>query len=374
MDPAAPTGWGPTKGELARARDLVAAMPMRAQVAEVLMPGFWGHDATTPTVAEKSQNRAMHGVDTPAEAVTTDAFGGVFLRPEVISDADQVRGLAVGLHEVGDRPDGLPMLVSIDQEGGVVQRLKVGVDAVPSAASIGAKDDPAYARKVARANGSTLRGLGVTMVMAPIADVDPDGTSVMGSRTYSPDRAVAARMVSATVLGYLEAGVIPAVKHFPGLGTVTGDSHHSLPKQPKSLGELRRTDLVTFEAAIKAGAPVIMTGHVAVEALDPGTPASISPKVLQGLLRDTLGFQGVAVTDSQGMGPINGPFNSGEGAVLSLLAGNDLVLNSPYPGRARRAVAAAVRSGRLPASRVAEAAARVLALRIYQQRIASAAG
>jgi beta-N-acetylhexosaminidase len=349
-------------------------MTVPQQASTVLMPGFWGYDGLDPTSAEAAQNRVMHGVDSAAQALHAHAFGGVFLRPEVIADADQVDRLAGELHDVGDQPDGLPLLVSIDQEGGVVQRLKVGVDVVPSAASVGAVGDPAYARKVARANGRTLRRLGVTMVMAPVADVDPDGSSVMGSRTYSPDRKVAAAMVTATVQGYLDAGIIPAVKHFPGLGTVTGDSHHSLPEQAKSLAQLRRTDLVTFEAAIKAGAPVIMTGHVAVDAIEPGMPASISKGVVQGLLRDTLGFHGVAVTDSQGMGPINGPYNSAEGAVRSLVAGDDLVLNSPYPGRARRALQRAVQTGRLPADRLAEAATRVLALRIYQQRISSPAG
>jgi beta-N-acetylhexosaminidase len=374
VDPDTPTGWGPTEGELSRAHDLVAAMTVPEQASTVLMPGFWGYDGLDPTAAEAAQNRVMHGVDSAAQALHAHAFGGVFLRPEVIADADQVDRLAGELHDVGDQPDGLPLLISIDQEGGVVQRLKVGVDAVPSAASVGAVGDPAYATKVARENGRTLRRLGVTMVMAPVADVDPDGSSVMGSRTYSPDTKVAAAMVTATVQGYLDAGIIPAVKHFPGLGTVTGDSHHALPEQGKTLAQLRRTDLVTFEAAIKAGAPVIMTGHVAVDAIEPGMPASISKGVVQGLLRDTLGFHGVAVTDSQGMGPINGPYNSGEGAVRSLLAGDDLVLNSPYPGRARRAVQRAVREGRLPADRLAEAATRVLALRLYQQRISSAVG
>ena len=374
VDPQAPTGWGPTAGELADAFALATAMTPRELAATTLMPGFWGYSATDPSAAEAERNRLRHGVDSADQALSADPFGGVFLRPEVIADADQVRSLAGELHGSGDRPDGLPLLVSIDQEGGVVQRLKVGVDVVPSAASVGATGDPAYARDVARANGSVLRRLGVTMVMAPVADVDPDGSSVMGSRTYSPDRDVTAGMVTATVRGYLDAGVVPVVKHFPGLGTVTGDSHHSLPEQGKSLAALRRTDLVSFEAAIREGAPAIMTGHVAVDAIDPGTPASISAGVVQGLLRDTLGFEGVAVTDSQGMGPINGPFNSAEGAVRSLLAGNDLVLNSPYPGRARRAVVRAVAAGRLPIERLTEAAARVLALRAYQQRISSAAG
>lgn len=370
-DAGTPTGWGPTRGELARAGALVRDMTLSQRASTVLMPGFWGYDARDPSPAEALRNQAMHGVDSAAEALSAYPFGGVFLRPEVIADADQVATLAGELHAVGDRPDRLPLLVSIDQEGGVVQRLKVGVPTVPSAAAVGQRDDPAYARNVARDNGRTLRRLGVTMVMAPVADVDPDGRSVMGSRTYSPDRAVATRMVTATVAGYLDAGVIPVVKHFPGLGSVTGDSHRSLPEQRKRLGQLRRTDLVPFEAAIRAGTPAVMVGHVAVDVIEPGVPSSISRGVVQGLLRDRLGFAGVAVTDSQGMGPINGPYNSAEGAVRSLLAGEDLVLNSPYPGRARRALVRAVESGRLPGTRLAEAATRVLALRIYQQRLAS---
>lgn len=373
VDPDAPTGWGPTEGELARARDLVASMSVAEQASTVLMPGFWGYDGRHPTPAEATANQAMHGVGSATEALAAHPFGGVFLRPEVISDADQVDRLTAELHEAGDRPDGLPLLISIDQEGGVVQRLKSGVATVPSAASVGATRDPAYATKVAVANGRTLRRLGVTMVMAPVADVDPDGESVMGSRTYSPDRTVAAAMVTATVRGYLSTGIVPVVKHFPGLGTVTGDSHHALPVQRKTVDQLRRTDLVTFAAAIKAGAPVVMVGHVAVRAIEPGMPASISRGSVQGLLRDTLGFRGVVVTDSQGMGPIYGHYRSGGGAVRSLVAGDDLVLNSPFPGQARRALVEAVASGELPPERLAEAATRVTALRIYQQRIASAA-
>jgi beta-N-acetylhexosaminidase len=349
-------------------------MDVADRVATVLMPGFWGYDGEAPTAAEAAQNQVMHRVGSPAEVAAAHTFGGFFLRPEVIADAGQVQRLAEVLHESGDGPDGLPLLVSMDQEGGVVQRLKEGVDVVPSAASVGATDDPAYARKVARANGQALRELGVTMVLAPVADVDPDGSSVMGSRTYSADREVAARMVVASVEGYLEAGVIPAVKHFPGLGTVTGDSHRSLPVQRKSLTRLGRTDLMPFRAAVEAGAPVVMTGHVAVPALDEGVPASLSPTVLGKLLRDELGFEGVAITDSQGMGPVHGRYGPAEGAVLSLRAGNDLVLNSPKPEKARRAVLRAVRSGRIPDERLTEAATRVGALRLYQQRLASAAG
>lgn len=369
-DPDAPSGWGPTLGELAEAEALVAAMVPSDQAATVLMPGFWGYDGQAPTEAEAQQNQTMHGADSVVQAWERRPFGGVFLRPEVIAEAEQVADLTTVLREVGDRPTGSP-LVSIDQEGGVVQRLSVGVDPVPSAATVGATGDRGFARQVARDNARALAGVGVTMVMAPVADVDPDGTSALGSRVYSSDFEVAADLVVATMKGYLDEGVLPVVKHFPGLGTVDGDSHFTLPVQSKSLDELRQTDLLPFREAVEAGAPVVMTGHVAVDALDPGVPASVSPAVVQGLLRDDLGFEGVAVTDSQGMGPINARYGPARGAVLSLAAGNDVVLNSPYPQRARRAVRSAVASGRLDEERLAEAATRVVALRLYLERLTS---
>ncbi|MGH8892591.1 MAG: glycoside hydrolase family 3 protein [Actinomycetes bacterium] len=373
-DPDAPSGWGPTLGELAQARSSVEAMSLEQRVATVLMPGFWGYDGQEPSSAEAAQNQLMYGMDSPTEVVRAHGFGGFFLRPEVIGDADQVSRLAGQLHDAGDGPDGLPLLLSIDQEGGVVQRLKEGVDVVPSAAAVGASADPSYARKVARQNGRTLLDLGLTMVLAPVADVDPDGVSVIGSRAYSSDVDHAGEMVAATVEGYLGAGIVPVVKHFPGLGTVEGDSHRSLPVQPKTVAQLLRTDLVPFRSAIDAGAPVVMSAHVAVSELEQDMPASLSSAVLDGLLRDELGFDGVVITDSQGMGPIHGRYGPAEGAVRSLLAGNDLVLNSFRPDKARRAVIRAVESGRLGEDRVAEAATRVQALRIYQQRIAPAGG
>ena len=151
VDPDTPSGWGPTEGEIARARDLVDGMSDADRVATVLMPGFWGYDGEAPTAAEAAQNQLMHGVDSPAEVAAGHPFGGFFLRPEVIGNADQVRRLARVLHRNGDGPDGLPLLVSMDQEGGVVQRLKEGVDVVPSAQSIGQSGSAAYARKVALA-------------------------------------------------------------------------------------------------------------------------------------------------------------------------------------------------------------------------------
>ena len=361
-----PTSWGPTEGEVAEAAQLVEEMSVAEQAATVLMPGFWGYSAVEPEPAEVAANETMHGVGSAIETVDRLGYQSFFLRPEVISDATQVGALAGALQ---DATGELPALLSIDQEGGAVQRLSVGVETIPSASYVGSTGDRDYARQVALDNGSTLAGLGVTMVMAPVAGVDPDGTSALGSRVYGSDPGLVARMVASTLKGYLDAGVIPVVKHFPGLASVEGDSHVTLPVQERSVEELRSTDLRPFIKAIEVGAPVIMTAHVDVQALDPGVPASLSPEVVQGLLRDDLGFEGVAVTDSQGMGPVHAVHGSAEGAVLSLLAGNDLVLNSPEPEQALDAVQQAVAEGRLPEERLEEAASRVLALRLYLQRL-----
>lgn len=372
-DPSTESPWGPTLGELTEAARTVARMSDEELVSTVLMPGFWGYDGRSPTAAEAASNRMMHRADSAATALQARPYGGVFLRPEVIQEASQVDALTGVLHDEGSTGE-MPLLIGIDQEGGGVQRLQVGVDPVPSAQEIGASADAAYARSVARDNGRTLAELGVTMVFAPVADYDPTGTSALGSRTYSRDLGVTSRMVVSSMKGYLSAGVLPVLKHFPGIGTVTGDSHGALVHQKAPLSTLEERDLVPFRQAVEAGAPVVMTSHVAVDELDPKIAASVNSDVVQGMLRDDLGFEGVVVTDSQGMAPIFEPFGPGEGAVRSLLAGNDLVLNSPNPTQAWRYLQRAIDSGRLPREQVEDSATRVLALRLYLGRLQESVG
>jgi beta-N-acetylhexosaminidase len=370
VDPATPSGWGPTLGEINQARVVVGSMSLEQQAWQVLMPAFWGFTADRISADEAWRNQRSHRADTIVKALDVHAYGGLFVKPQAIEDAAQVHDLIDALRAHGDRPDGIPLLVSVDQEGGVVQRIKVGVTRVPSARSIGAVGDRKLARLIARDNGEEMHALGFTMVLAPVADTDTASNTLVGSRSYSSDYDQASAMVTATVRGYLDAGIIPVVKHFPGHGSVSGDSHRSLPVQSKSVAELMGSDLKPFQAAIAAGAPAIMTGHIAVPDLDASlVPSSLSPGMVQGVLRERLGFAGLVVTDSQGMGPVYGTYGSAEGAVLSLLAGNDLVLNSPDVSSAHRAVLRAVRAGRLPEVRLADAAIRVVAVRLFQQRI-----
>jgi beta-N-acetylhexosaminidase len=369
VDPATPSGWGPTRGEINQARAIVAAMSMDERAWQVLMPAFWGFVPDKVTGAEALRNQKSHRFDTVVEALEAHAYGGLFVKPEAIEDAGQVHDLVEVLHENGDGPDGLPLIVAVDQEGGVVQRIKDGVTRVPSARSIGRVGNTRLARRIARNNGEEMRALGFTMVLAPVADADTAGNALVASRSYSSDYDDAAAMVVASFRGYLDAGIIPVVKHFPGHGSVSGDSHRSLPVQRKSVAALMGSDLKPFQAAVEAGVPAIMTGHIAVPELDGVVPASLSPGMVQGVLRERLGFAGLVVTDSQGMGPVHGRYGGAEGAVLSLLAGNDLVLNSPDVTSAHRAVLRAVKAGRLPEVRLADAATRVVAVRLLQTRI-----
>ena len=346
-DPSAPTGWGPTVGELAKARRIVSSMSLRAKARQVLMPTYRGR-----------RDLARH------------QYGGVYLPSQLLAGgAGHARRVVRGAHRVADRPGGIPLLIALDQEGGVVQHLRRGVARVPSARSVGATGSTRYARRVARRNGRQLRDLRFTMVLAPVADVDTAGNPIVGSRAYSRRHRKAAEMVTATVRGYLDAGIVPVVKHFPGHGSVVGDSHERLPVQHKSVRRLMRTDLRPFRAAIDAGAPAIMTGHIAVRSVAPGVPASLSRKVVMGLLRDRLGFDGLVVTDAHTMQPVRGPYGSGRAAVLAIAAGNDLVLSSPDVDRAHGALVRAVRSGRLSRDRLAAAATRVIAVRLMQERI-----
>jgi beta-N-acetylhexosaminidase len=229
---------------------------------------------------------------------------------------------------------------------------------------------PAAARAAAGATARALRAVGVNVVLGPVADVaSGTGGSVMASRAYPGDAAAVAATTRAAVRAYLRAGVLPAVKHFPGLGGAATNTDDA----PARIGRTRAqlaTDLAPFRAAIGAGAPLAMLGHAAYPALDPDRIASQSHAIATELLRGTLGFDGVAMTDSleaeAALGPTGG--DVGAAAVRSLTAGADLLLmtgSGSFPP-VRDAAMEAVRRSPAVRTRAAEAAARVLALRRAQ--------
>jgi beta-N-acetylhexosaminidase len=187
-------------------------------------------------------------------------------------------------------------------------------------------------------------------------------SSVIGSRSFGSDPKLVAEQAAAAVRGLQSAGVAATLKHFPGHGRPAEDSHGDLPQLRQTQQELLDVDLPPFEAGIKAGVHVVMSGHLDVRSIDPGTPATFSHKVLDGVLRDRLGFQGVIVTDALNMAPAK-RWPAGEAAVRALLAGNDLLLMPPDPVAAYDGIVAAVKSGRLSRDRLRASVTRILTLK-----------
>ena len=300
------------------------------------------------------------GTGSPAAMVRRLHLGGVVALEQNIASLSQIRRVNRSTARVVARR-GYPAFIAVDQEGGVVRRVHLGVTPFPAFMSAGAADDTALTRRTSRISAAEMRGLGFDVVLAPIADVSVgDRDPVVGSRAAGGRPGLVARHVVAAVDGIEAAGVLPVVKHFPGHGSLDVDSHQALPVQRRGMPELRATDLVPFTAAVRAQAPAVMTGHIAVRALDSDIPASVSRRVTSGLLRRAMGYDGLVITDALDMEGVQAHARGGAAAVRALRAGADVVLMPPDPKDARDQVVRAVRSGRLTLSRLESAAARMI--------------
>jgi beta-N-acetylhexosaminidase len=276
--------------------------------------------------------------------------------------AKQVRAYTDTLRKAAG--DKVRFAVGTDQEYGWVTRIKSGVVQLPSAMAFGAARRPDLTEAAWRGAGTELAAAGIDIDFAPDADViGSAGNFIIGSRSYGSDPAGAAAQVAAAVKGLQSAGVGAAIKHFPGHGHTTVDSHTGLPVLGQSRSQLNAKDLPPFQAGIDAGVWMVMAGHLDVRAVDPGVPATFSRKVLVDLLRTKMGFQGVVVSDALNMAPAR-RFAPGEAAIRALMAGIDLLLMPPDLTAARAGLLNALDKGRLPRERLVEAVTRVLTLKL----------
>ncbi|WP_320066774.1 glycoside hydrolase family 3 protein [Micromonospora sp. RTGN7] len=376
---AGPTAsGGPTAADpAARAAALVGALTDEDLVGQVLMPYAYGSSATKVSDGSAAGNRALAGVATPAEMVAKYRLGGLILvgfsaddptagnqATTNVDNPKQVHELTTGLRDAaGKLPTGAaPFLIGADQEYGVVTRITDGVTLLPSPMAAGAAGDPALTEAAWRAAGAELAAMGINMDFAPVADVLVTRSAVIGSRSFGADPKRAAAQVAGAVKGLQSAGVAASVKHFPGHGLSATDSHKDVPVIPQSRKALGRTAFPPFTAGIEAGALAVMSAHLDVTALDPGTPATFSHKILTDVLRGQLGFRGVVVTDGMNMPPAK-RWAPGEAAVRALKAGNDLILMPPNVTQAYDGLLAALRDGSLPRARLVEAVTRVLTMK-----------
>ncbi|MEU6407245.1 glycoside hydrolase family 3 protein [Microbispora sp. NPDC046933] len=358
--PSPPPSARPSGGQAERT---LAAMSLRDKVAQLFTIVVWGQKAG----AASNENEARYGVGTPAQVVEKFRPGGVILFDWAgnVSGADQVAALTTGLREAAARSGEAPLMIGVDQENGLVSRLKPLVTRFPGASQIGATGKTANARDVARATGEELRDLGISLDFAPVADVNINPRNpVIGPRAYGSDPGKVAEMVGAAVDGFHAAGVASVAKHFPGHGDTSVDSHTGLPVITHSKTQWRELDAPPFRAAIEHGVDAIMSAHVVMPRLDPsGDPATLSHRILTGLLREELGFDGVISTDALDMAGVRKKYGDAEVAVRAVLAGADMLLMPPNLPKAYDAVLDAVKSGRITERRIDESVLRILRLK-----------
>lgn len=279
----------------------VARFPLRRRVAQLVMAGV---DATDP-LARSSW-------------ITRDGIGGILLKG-LPSSGERLGSSLASLKALDPW---VPPLVAVDEEGGRVQLLRKITDPLPSARRLGQRtaDD---VRTLVAAHGRQVRGFGIDMVFGPVLDVTASRSGVIGDRSFSGDPAVVSAIGSAYAAGLRDAGLIPVVKHFPGHGSASGDSHTGRVQTPDAASVIER-DAAPFRAVLASGPAAVMVAHVEVPGLTGSRPASVSRRAITWLLRIKFGFQGLVITDSLTMGAVNLRWPPGQAAVQSVKAGADI--------------------------------------------------
>ncbi|WP_438449301.1 beta-N-acetylhexosaminidase [Gorillibacterium sp. sgz5001074] len=334
-------------------QERLSKMELRDKIGQLVMVGF---DGPVPK-------------ETVLRLIRDYRPGGIVYFRRNVERPGQLARLSRDLQRAAaSAGSGEPLLIAIDQEGGMVARIDREVALMPGAMALGAAGKPRWVREAAAVTGRELRAMGINMNFAPCLDVNNNPANpVIGVRSYGESPSRVAELGVEAIAGYREGGVAAVAKHFPGHGDVDTDSHLDLPLVPHGLDRLEQVELVPFRAAIAAGVDAIMTAHVRFPAVEPGgLPATLSRRVLTGLIRETLGYDGLVITDCLEMKAIADHFGVEEGAVLAVAAGADMVLVSHTAERqagAFEALLRAAESGRLPMERVDEAVRRVLRLK-----------
>ncbi len=345
---------------------------LRAATVLVLVAAVAAQDAATTLLARLSLeqkagqlfmvwclSRPEGGAGTNHErlldAVRDAELGGVILS---LGDVEHAAALIPRLQAAAS----VPLLLAGDFEGGVWFRLR-GATELGNQMLVGATGSAVLAEAMGRITGEEAKALGFHVVFAPVLDVNSNPANpIINVRSFGEDPELVARLGSALARGVRGAGLLPCGKHFPGHGDVDTDSHLALATVPGDLARLRAVELLPFQRASAEGLEAVMTGHLGVPGLgeDPSVPATLSTKILGGVLRGELGFRGLVVTDALEMGGVKNAFPPGEVAVRALLAGADVLLMPPDPLVARAAVVEAVKGGRVPMARLDDAVLRIL--------------
>ena len=349
-------------------RSLISRMTLEEKVGQLFVMRVYGHSATAPDQADIDANLKEIGVRTAAELIARYRVGGIiyFTWAHNTKDPHQIADLSNGIQRASlTQPRGLPVLITTDQEHGIVCRVGKPATLFPGAMAMGAGGSRDDGHTLGRISGAELRAMGINQDYSPDADVNINPANpVIGVRSFGADPDAVAGLVAAEVAGYQRSSVAATAKHFPGHGDTAVDSHYGFPIITHSRELWEKLDAVPFRAAVKAGIDSIMTAHIQFPALDAsGDPATLSHPILTGILREELGYDGVVVTDSLGMQGVRTKYGDDRVPVLALKAGVDQLLNPPDLATAWNAVLKAVQDGELTEARLDESLLRILKLK-----------
>lgn len=336
----------------------IGAMTLEQKVAQLFI--------VTPEALVEGVSQVTQAGDMTREGVTAHPVGGIVYFAQNLLDPEQTTTMLANVKQFYANAGNVAPFIAVDEEGGTVVRVAdneaFGAQDVGDASALGSAGDTEAAKRAAEQIADYLMPLGFNLDFAPVADVvDPLRSDTMGLRSFSSDAAVAADMVRAEVEGFRDKKMLCCAKHFPGIGAAAGDSHEGAITIEATNEELETVDLVPFRAAIEAGVPMIMVGHVSLpNIVGDSTPAPLSSAVVQGMLRDSLGYTGIIVTDSLSMGAITDYYTPAEAAVAALKAGCDIPLMPERLDEAYQGVLSAVQVGELTEERLDESLTRIL--------------
>lgn len=345
-------GTAKMQGEDKIIEDILSGMSLYEKICQMLVISPESLTGQTPVTAAG---------DATKQALKDMPVGGILYSKQNFISQEQVKEMLSRIQSYSD----IPLILTCDEEGGRVNRLMDTVHTTyvgPMLDYKGQGADTAYQNACTIA--SDMYALGFNFDMAPVADVwsNPDNT-VIGNRAYSDDFEQAASLVGAAVEGFHDGGVGTALKHFPGHGDTSADSHKGAVYVSRTLDELREKELLPFKAGIEAGSDMVMAGHLIVSDIDE-EPAPFSYKIMTGLLREELGFDGVIITDGLQMKAMTDYYKSGEIARKAILAGVDMLLCPADPREAISALQTAVEQGEISEQRIEESVRRILTVKM----------
>jgi beta-N-acetylhexosaminidase len=348
-----------TEWVTSRAMELLSTMTINEKINQLLF--------VTPE-ALTGVSKVIQAGETTKRSLENYPVGGVILFDNNIESKEQLTTMISQMQTYSK----IPLFVGVDEEGGRVSRVsKRFFTPIAPMGKIGATGDSRQAFEIGETIAGNIKSLGFNVDFAPVADVltNPNNEAI-GDRSFGSDVNVVSGMVEQEVIGLQSKGVSAAIKHFPGHGGTSADTHNGYVESKRTIEELRATEFLSFKAGIEAGTDFVMLSHItSVNAEDSGLPASLSKKIITEYLKDELGFEKIVITDALNMGAIASQYSAGEVAVISLQAGADMLLCPSDVGATVQGIENALENGDLTEERIDESVAKILQVKIDRKII-----